>query len=225
MVASSPSNRVYYYYLLIIVCFGMLFLLDALFDIPHPKEPVYSTEEERSLALASTLDRQESFSDVADHSEDHLKNDPAGSVVDEEVLARQRLDSLVGQYRSAIRTRLGRKKSRSDVIIRYYHHSPDGDAAYRLKKLNFYIHERPVEPEVLGYQSNAVYYGDSVDKVDLQVVAHTLLSSGLPIKTIRPSKYKWKAHAVEIATDTTLQGQPTIRYAEIEALTDSVLEY
>lgn len=96
-------------------------------------------------------------------------------------------------------------QSRTDVVIRYYKKSKDGDRIYSLRDLGFYIHERPAEDDFDRFASNAIFYGDSVKKEDLMVIAYHLMNTGVTIQSITLSKFHdaWKAHSVEIGTDTT----------------------
>lgn len=130
-------------------------------------------------------------------------------------------DDLMSDYRQNVVSKLGKNKARTDIVIRYYHHEPDGNSAYVLGNLGYYIHEREVAPEYLNYQSNAIFYGDSVSLQDIQIVSYTLITNGLPIKIIKPSKFhdSWKAHSIEIGTDTTAVHQPTIQLNAIQHMT------
>ncbi|WP_421873596.1 hypothetical protein [Marinoscillum sp.] len=129
-------------------------------------------------------------------------------------------EKLLATYREEVVAKLDKNKARQDIVIRYYHHAPDGNSAYTLAKLGYYIHEREVAAEYLDYQSNAIFYGDSVDLKDLQIVSYVLINNGLPIKEITPSKFhdSWKAHAIEIGTDTTMLNQPSITLDQVRAL-------
>lgn len=96
-------------------------------------------------------------------------------------------------------------RSRTDIVIRYYKKEKDGDRVYQLRNLGFYIHERPPEDDFDDYASNAIFYGDSVKREDLIKIAYYLMENGLELQSMTLSKYHdaWKAHSVEIGTDTT----------------------
>ena len=96
-------------------------------------------------------------------------------------------------------------RSRTDIVIRYYKKDKDGDRVYKLRNLGFYIHERPAEDDFDRYASNAIFYGDSVKKKDLILIAYQLMQNGVKLQSMTLSKYHdaWKAHSVEIGTDTT----------------------
>ncbi|WP_420580064.1 hypothetical protein [Reichenbachiella sp.] len=97
-------------------------------------------------------------------------------------------------------------RSRSDIVIRYYKKDKDGDRVYKLRNMGFYIHERPAEDDFEDYASNAIFYGDSVKKNDLIRIAYQLMQNGVRLQSMTLSKYHdaWKAHSVEIGTDTTV---------------------
>ncbi len=140
--------------------------------------------------------------------------DPSGG----DVSPSEYFHQLLSVYKRDIQDKLDKNKARQDIVIRYYHHEPDGNSAYALSKLGYYIHEREVDPEYANYQSNAIFYGDSVLLRDVQVVAYTLLKEGLPIKIIKPSKFhdSWKAHSIEIGTDTTAIHLTTISLEQVQ---------
>lgn len=97
-------------------------------------------------------------------------------------------------------------RSRTDIVIRYYKKEKDEDRVYNLRSLGFYIHERPAENDFDGFASNAIFYGDSVKKDDLIKIAYYLMNNGVKLQSMTLSKYHdaWKAHSVEIGTDTTV---------------------
>lgn len=129
----------------------------------------------------------------------------------------QRLEK---DYSEKLRKELPAGKSRTDITIRYYKHAPDGKSAYALQKLGYYIHERPVDPSYEKFQSNAIYYGDSVGLMDVQMVAYTLLKQGLPLKVITKSRFgdNWKARSIEVGADSTVLSNRTLTLEDIQAL-------
>jgi len=137
--------------------------------------------------------------------------------IEEEGETKDFFDQLMSGYKEEVLSKLPAHKARTDVTLRYYHHAPDGNSAYALEKLGFYIHERPVDEEYADFQSNAIYIGDSVSTEDVQIVGYTLLQHGLPIKVITSSKFadSWKSHSIEIGTDTTLVDLPTLTLENI----------
>lgn len=224
---SEHSTRSISYVLLLIFLFAGLFLMDQagmsytpnehrLNQKPHTANPTLNPEDQEPTdhgeVEADTLQEQE--------SEPETVEEPISEASGEEVSDAAFFETLITRYQSETLSQLGSKKARTDVVLRYYRHPPDGTSAYALEKLGFYIHERPVAPEHVRYQSNAVYFGDSVRVEDIQIVSYTLLNEGLPIKVIKPSKFagSWKARSIEIGTDTTLLQQPTLSLSEIRNL-------
>ena len=60
-----------------------------------------------------------------------------------------------------------------------------------------------------------MYYGANVAVEDIQIVAYMLLSSGLPLKSIEPSSYSWKANAIEIGTDPDILDDDNLTESDI----------
>ena len=112
-------------------------------------------------------------------------------------------DDLKNLYLAPIIAGLPQGQLREDVVIRYYRHEQDGDKVYSLKNLGYYIHEKEAT-ETVGLGSNVLYYGDDVNVEDIRIVAYQLLETGMSIKAIAPSQFKWKANSIEIGTDTLL---------------------
>ena len=127
------------------------------------------------------------------------------------------LEDLKENYISIKNAALEDGRSREDVVIRYYKHEKDGDKVYALKDLRYYLHEKPAT-ETKGLGSNVMYYGDEVNKEDIQVVAFTLLENGIPLKSIERSKYDWKSNSIEIGTDSLLIGQKNLTENDISDL-------
>lgn len=103
---------------------------------------------------------------------------------------------------------------REDVVIRYYRHDQDEDKVYSLKELGYYIHEKEAI-ETTGLGSNVMYYGDDVKLEDIQIVAYSLLSKGLPIKSIEPTRFSWKSNAIEIGTNPDLLEAPNLTNEDV----------
>ncbi|MFK7952086.1 MAG: hypothetical protein AB8B73_04515 [Ekhidna sp.] len=127
------------------------------------------------------------------------------------------LDDLKENYISIKNAALEEGRSREDVVIRYYKHEKDGDKVYALKDLKYYLHEKPAT-ETKGLGSNVIYYGDEVNKEDIQVVAFILLENGIPLKSIERSKYDWKSNSIEIGTDSLLIEQNNLTKKDIRDL-------
>ncbi|SNS94349.1 hypothetical protein SAMN05421640_1719 [Ekhidna lutea] len=119
------------------------------------------------------------------------------------------LQDLKNYYLAPIIANLPAGQLREDVVIRYYRHSEDDNKVYSLKELGYYIHEKEAT-ETSGLGSNVMYYGNNVPLEDIQIVAFTLLENGIPLKSIEPTRFEWKANAIEIGTDENLSEAPRI---------------
>ncbi|WP_258099366.1 hypothetical protein [Marinoscillum pacificum] len=238
---SKVYNKPFLYLSIIVAVFIVLILLDQVFGFHY--EPVEyklaETEEDHSPTIEHDKDTTSEFSSFQHEAVDDEKielaekgehSDAANAPVEKETkpdatsnnsTPKDYFASLIKSYKQNTLSKLEKNKARTDIVIRYYHHEPDGNSAYALGNLGYYIHEREVSPEYLNYQSNAIFYGDSVSLTDLQIVSYTLLEEGLPIKIIKPSKFhdSWKAHSIEIGTDTTALNKPTVTFSQIQALT------
>lgn len=233
MEQGQPLKLISYIFLIALL-FSVLFILDGVFGVHYSHNihhPELLEKQEDSLHESDASNYQETepkeFIDSTDSSieESTPTEEPALEEQEESKNAANADDAAVERYFEELKSDylqsklkdLPSSQARTDVIIRYYHHQPDGESAYQLQNLRYYLHERPVAPEYANHQSNAVFYGDSVQVEDIQLVTYTLLKAGLPIKTIKPSKFasSWKARSIEIGTDTTLTNQPTLTLEEI----------
>lgn len=125
------------------------------------------------------------------------------------------LSSLISEYLTPIMKNLPPDGLRKDIFIRYYRHHKDGVSVYKLEEMGYYMHQKPAT-ETAGLGSNTIYYGDDVPLEDIQIVTLTLLREGIPIKTIKHTKFEWKSSAIEIGTDISIpEDQPNISLEEI----------
>lgn len=125
------------------------------------------------------------------------------------------LGSLIVEYLNPIMEKLPPDGLRKDIFIRYYRHNKDGIGVYKLEEMGYYMHQKPAT-ETAGLGSNTIYYGDDVPLEDIQIVILTLLKEGIPIKTIKHTKFEWKSSAIEIGTDISIpEDQPNISIEEI----------
>jgi len=105
---------------------------------------------------------------------------------------------------------------REDIIIRYYPKKIDGNVVYNLKKLGYYIHERPVPVSYEEYKSNIIYYGSLVDSTDVILISLSLVKSGLPLKKIVPFPAPdWRTKAIQIETSKKLLSLKNLTVDEI----------
>jgi hypothetical protein len=103
-------------------------------------------------------------------------------------------------YEKDIYSKLNRPEYRADMIIRYYTKVNDKESVYALRKLGIYIHERPSDELFTNESSNTIFYGDSIARSDIEIIAMTLIESGIKLKAIVQSKYHdtWKSNSLEI---------------------------
>ncbi len=123
---------------------------------------------------------------------------------------------LKNSYLSPIIASLPEGRTREDVVIRYYKHENDGNRAYILKELGYYLHEREAENNQ-RLASNSLYYGSDVDLRDIQIVAYTLLKEGMPLKAIKRSAYDWKFNSIEIGADSLVESNSILSVSDIQA--------
>ncbi|MFT4737137.1 MAG: hypothetical protein ACI92W_001247 [Paraglaciecola sp.] len=127
-------------------------------------------------------------------------------------------ERIMASYQEDIMLQLPANTNRTDVVVRYYKHVPDSGKVSILESMSFYLHERPVSSRVTNYESNSLFFGDSVSTRDLQLVAYLLVTNDIPIKQIRPSKFhdSWKSKAIEIGTDVTIKDKNILTLEEIQ---------
>ncbi|WP_425393033.1 hypothetical protein [Ekhidna sp.] len=125
------------------------------------------------------------------------------------------LSDLKNTYLAPIISKLPQGQLREDVVIRYYRHDQDGEKVYALKDLGYYIHEKEAT-ETAGLGSNVIYYGSDVAVEDIKIVAFTLQSQGIPIKSIKPTSFGWKSNAIEIGTDPDLIDSVNLTVLDIQ---------
>ncbi len=124
---------------------------------------------------------------------------------------------IKAKYQKNVYSLLERPKDRTDLVIRYYKKDRDGEVVYSLRNLGLYIHERPSDIAYRSMSSNAIFYGDSIARRDIEIIAYTLIKAGFNLKVIAPSLYSktWKNHSLEIGTDSTFIDMPNLKYSDI----------
>ncbi|MFY0607812.1 MAG: hypothetical protein JXR10_13930 [Cyclobacteriaceae bacterium] len=220
---SNQSPRAFVYLLLLFGFISLFFIFDRVFGFEYNVHEINQAAREHAEELAqqeaeAEMNAEEPSTEEGISDEDNTEEEPnnmEASAPDNEAEADADagfFDQMMDRYKNDVVLSLEKGKARTDVIVRYYRHAPDGNSAYALEELGYYIHERPVDPRYADFQSNAIYYGDSVTLEDIQIVGYTLMKEGLPIKIIKPSKFgdSWKARSIEIGTDTTLVDEPTL---------------
>ncbi len=178
----------------------------------EPAEEVDSSEEQESedetvVVVESSI--EESNSTESEPVSDRI---PQTSAYFEDLLA---------DYYESV-SALPQGESRTDIVVRYYTHAQDDNKISALKKLRLYIHERTPADSLEGYESNSIYYGDSVSNDDIRIITYTLLQNGFDVKQIVPSKFhdSWKARSIEIGTDLNVNSYPTLTLEEIQNFTN-----
>lgn len=142
------------------------------------------------------------------------------SIENPDLSDREYFEQLKAEYLAVATKDLAPGRARTDMVVRYYRHAPDGRGIYKLRALRYYIHERDVSDYKLeSMPSNALFYGDNIKDEDIKIVAYTLLENGIPIKTIEPSQYggDWKSNAIEIGADSTLSNKRSLTLSEVRA--------
>ncbi|SMD35287.1 hypothetical protein SAMN04488029_2436 [Reichenbachiella faecimaris] len=177
------------------------------------KKAISKISENETLKADTVLVSTEELST----SKDSIKME-AATVSDSDFIS-----NLIGEYHSKWKNSKGRI-SRTDVVIRYYKKNKDEDRVYKLRDLGFYIHERPAEDDFDDYESNAIFYGDSIKREDLILIAHNLIQNGVKLQSLTLSKFHaaWKAHSVEIGTDTTALGEKPLTLATLRKKWESM---
>ena len=214
-VSTNPKGYSIAYVL--IVLFSVSFLI-----FYHPQKK-YMRKKSKSFTkqkAPDTSNRQRAYQ--KDTIEVKPSSNPLKSTVNEDNSSKQMIkkelstkeyfQNLVEQYKLSTLSKIKKPDSRTDLVIRYYKKASDENKAYALKEFGFYLHERPAEQIYANFDSNAIFYGDSVSYSDIQLIAYVLINAGMDLKQIALSKYHdtWKAHSVEIGTDTTVVNAPNI---------------
>jgi hypothetical protein len=130
---------------------------------------------------------------------------------------RNYFEEALAAYESDVYSKLERPADRTDIVIRYYKKEKDQGIVYSLKSLGLYVHERQSDVEFDGSASNTIFYGDSISFSDIEIIAFKLISAGLDLKAIVPSKYHdtWKAHSLEIGYDTLYNDSKSLTLSDI----------
>jgi hypothetical protein len=162
---------------------------------------------------------------------DSLSSDSQDSIVLEKVPVKASIDqnyfqNLIQEYERNVLDKLAKNESRTDVIIRYYKHERDSGKVSVLADYGFYLHERPVTDQMGQYESNSLFYGDSVNSEDIKLIAYLLLQQGIPIKQIVPSKYHdgWKARAIEIGTDLSISDKAPLSAKDLQVFNNQYFQ-
>ena len=230
-MATVPRNP-YLFFIFFGVIVGAFMILDAVVDVSflgdppnyHTANAVRMKEEFREEQAKKTKSKTEKGKD---EKLDTLSLEFEVSSTTPIVKSEEKAESLkefeegLRTYKAEVLSRLSLGAKRMDVLVRYYPHEPDGEAVYNLRSLGYYLHERPTQPEVSDKPSNSLYYGDNVPLKDIQLVAITLLDTGIPLKQIKESRFHadWKSNSLEIGTDTSATPLPVLSKQNIRLFT------
>lgn len=71
--------------------------------------------------------------------------------------------------------------------------------------------------------TNTIYYGDSIRKEDILVVAYQLKMAGIKLQAIEHSRFgdNWKSHSIELGTDTTMLKKPELSLDTIKYIVEN----
>jgi len=158
--------------------------------------------ETNSIDTTDPFETAESFENQQEVLEEKTEPKPQ-EALSRNTVTYEGFNDLKNQYLAPILASLPEGQLRQDVVIRYYKHLQDGERVYALRAMGYYVHEKEAN-ETAGLGSNAIYYGEDVAVEDIQLVAYTLISTGLPIQAILPTAFEWKSNAIEIGTDPDL---------------------
>lgn len=221
----SSSFLPIFYILTVVVSISIIQVTEMIAEQNHREEmkkagkvnKKFSSSKRKKESTAKSKKKKVQKDDLA--KDTTLLQAPKDSVVEvADVMSDETYFKNLSESYQAKRTNDKRSRSsRTDLVIRYYKKQKDGDEVYKLRDLGFYIHERPAEQDFDDYASNAIFYGDSVKKEDLMMIAYQLIDNGLKLQSITLSKFHdtWKAHSVEIGTDTTALNQPIFSSASL----------
>lgn len=216
------------YVIFVAFCIALMSLINSFQEHRRPSKPYM----ERSYKSGSSIKKNDVLKNVKERKGSVKVENKAKSLKKESSANKQQIEksklgkdesdksyfqNLVGNYKGTVLSKLKKRDSRTDIVIRYYSKLKDNGLIYGLRKYGFYIHERPSDPSYENSRSNALYFGDDVKNEDIQLVSYLLLEAGVELKKILPSKLHddWKSNSIEIGTDTLYQDLPTLQLNDI----------
>ncbi len=236
-MATAPRNP-YIFFIFFGVIVAAFMILDAFVDVSYlDNKPNYHTadaermkaelreEQSKKAKPKSEKKEEQQPSKVAmmDSTNSEVEPLPKTPIAEPENISGsiQKFEEGLRAYKAEILSQLEPGAKRMDVLVRYYPHEPDGEAVYNLRSLGYYLHERPTQAEFADKPSNSLYYGDNVPLKDIQLVAITLLDTGIPLKQIKESKFHadWKSNSLEIGADTLVNTLPVLSKQDIRQFT------
>ncbi|MFY0689612.1 MAG: hypothetical protein JXQ90_20745 [Cyclobacteriaceae bacterium] len=217
LMFTSGPYRFVGHLLLVAALFGLLLIFGTLTK-HEPKFEQESVEQSVEQKIPETKPSLDQATPSKPDSTKAEKSVPRGTTPENKILTNSEFfDELLAEYNETVMAKVPDGKNRTDMIIRYYPHENDINITETLGKYKFYLHERPVDSLTKPTPSNSIYFGDSVDTKDIQIIAYTLLQNGFPLKQITPSQFhdSWKASSVEIGADTSMGGQIDLTLSQV----------
>ncbi len=222
----DQPSRAFYYTGMLALFFGVAFLLSTtVFEEKEVSSQFSATVKPKDEPVEKeTLAAEVPAANVETADEEQVDNDESVSFDFEETsnsnieISAASFEALLNLRTDSIKSALTEGKRRTDVILRYYPHLPDGKIVYSLSDLGFYLHERPTDVDQLNEPSNSLFYGDNVPLLDIQLVAYELIKRGATIRQIRMSRFHddWKANSIEIGTEPDAKNLPVLSLEDIK---------
>lgn len=222
----DQPNRAFYYTGMLAFIFLLAFVLTITVfkekkvagQFTSSKQSKEKPREDKTLAKKVSVEDQP---EVTNPGADTIKTDTLDfedNTIKTEETIMVSFEATMQQRADSIRSSLSEGKRRTDVILRYYPHLPDGEVVYSLSDLGFYLHERPTDVNQLEKPTNALFYGDNVPLADIQMVAYELIKRGVKIRQIKMSRFHddWKANSIEIGSEPGAEQLSVLQLGDIE---------
>ena len=212
------KKRGFQYLVMVLIAASTLVLVSQFFkkEELQPSRQTSTRTTKSKPAKTQNKEFQKTVADTTSDVPDSQKKVKADSINDlQSTSTEEWYKGLLEKYS----TNAKQVPTHDDVVIRYYRKPQDGNKIDQLKQLGYYIHERSSNKELQKYFTNTIYYGDSVKREDILLVAYQLRLAGVKLQAIEHSRFgdNWKSHSIELGTDTTMLAKPelsldTIRY-------------
>lgn len=223
----DQPSRVFYYTGMLALLFLVAYLLSAtVFDEEARKSSGTKEKVARKTPDKKDSNEKESPSNNPDSIQEAEKTEQSSTFDFEEKpvaavapMTPLSFEKSLQSRADSIRALLATGLRRTDVILRYYPHLPDGKIVYSLSDLGFYLHERPTDVNQLEKATNSLFYGDNVPLADIQLVAYELVKRGAKIRQIKMSRFHddWKSNSIEIGAESSAENLPILRLEDIQA--------
>ena len=229
MTTKNHNNIIYVLFLFCIT--GLMILLGSLLKSSPIEEELFILDDfnivEKNISGESkNTSMYAPIGDSADVNKGIDIDSLTGVLIEENSKTNVNMMSLrqkLKVYSDSIKKSLPEKTLRNDVILRYYPHKPDNNRIYGIKSLGFYVHERPSDSLLVELPSNVVYYGDGVNKKDIQLVSLYLLDNGFYIRKIAEARFHdgWKSNSIEIAHSPEFTNDTLLTLEDIKNFNNS----